>query len=119
VSDILFKCLFVFFFSSRRRHTRCYRDWSSDVCSSDLFFNGVLLAAFKPWLSVEVSSTTGLRDSETLLKLIPVLAIDFLTRTHIFLPSGLTPLGRQWYFISLVVGVCIVGMARRLLGLTV
>src|SRR3989337_2669277 len=30
--------LFVFF-SSRRRHTRCYRDWSSDVCSSDLFDN--------------------------------------------------------------------------------
>src|SRR5207245_4892713 len=24
------------FFASRRRHTRCYRDWSSDVCSSDL-----------------------------------------------------------------------------------
>src|SRR2546429_1703187 len=30
-------CLFCFFFSSRRRHTRCSRDWSSDVCSSDLF----------------------------------------------------------------------------------
>src|SRR6266498_3159744 len=29
-----------FFFSSRRRHTRCGRDWSSDVCSSDLD-NGV------------------------------------------------------------------------------
>src|SRR6266542_6289049 len=28
--------LYFFFFSSRRRHTRCYRDWSSDVCSSDL-----------------------------------------------------------------------------------
>src|SRR5207248_4045914 len=26
----------VFFFSSRRRHTRSYGDWSSDVCSSDL-----------------------------------------------------------------------------------
>src|SRR5699024_12100141 len=26
----------VFFFSSRRRHTRSKRDWSSDVCSSDL-----------------------------------------------------------------------------------
>src|SRR6266542_7068845 len=25
-----------FFFSSGRRHTSCYRDWSSDVCSSDL-----------------------------------------------------------------------------------
>src|SRR5690606_40602674 len=28
---------FFFFFSSRRRHTRFSRDWSSDVCSSDLF----------------------------------------------------------------------------------
>src|SRR3989449_4387854 len=28
-----------FFFSSRRRHTRCSRDWSSDVCSSDLRIN--------------------------------------------------------------------------------
>src|SRR5437868_15519876 len=28
--------LFLFFFSSRRRHTRSKRDWSSDVCSSDL-----------------------------------------------------------------------------------
>src|SRR3989442_13054458 len=28
--------LVFFFFSSRRRHTRCGRDWSSDVCSSDL-----------------------------------------------------------------------------------
>src|SRR2546422_9017899 len=28
---------FFFFFSSRRRHTRCSRDWSSDVCSSDLY----------------------------------------------------------------------------------
>src|SRR6266498_2534476 len=37
----LFCCLvcglfLFFFFSSRRRHTRCGRDWSSDVCSSDL-----------------------------------------------------------------------------------
>ena len=29
-------CLAFFFFSSRRRHTRCSRDWRSDVCSSDL-----------------------------------------------------------------------------------
>src|SRR5947209_11049945 len=32
-------CLF-FFFSSRRRHTRYWRDWSSDVCSSDLELRG-------------------------------------------------------------------------------
>src|SRR5256884_6621375 len=31
-----------FFFSSRRRHTRCSRDWSSDVCSSDLTLNDQL-----------------------------------------------------------------------------
>src|SRR2546422_4177052 len=38
VDGILHFCivLFYFFFSSRRRHTRCSRDWSSDVCSSDL-----------------------------------------------------------------------------------
>src|SRR5690349_25072418 len=31
----IYSCFF-FFFSSRRRHTRSLRDWSSDVCSSDL-----------------------------------------------------------------------------------
>src|SRR3989449_11163344 len=35
--------LFFFFFSSRRRHTRCSRDWSSDVCSSDLWPHGTIL----------------------------------------------------------------------------
>src|SRR2546430_9869002 len=41
-------CLyFFFFFSSRRRHTRFDCDWSSDVCSSDLFKGD---AAFGSWL---------------------------------------------------------------------
>src|SRR5207248_8935886 len=31
----------LFFFSSRRRHTRSYGDWSSDVCSSDLALQGL------------------------------------------------------------------------------
>src|SRR2546422_6297913 len=31
--------IYFFFFSSRRRHTRCSRDWSSDVCSSDLLLD--------------------------------------------------------------------------------
>src|SRR5438105_15886131 len=39
--------LFLFFFSSRRRHTRSTRDWSSDVCSSDL----VNTTAFHPLIS--------------------------------------------------------------------
>src|SRR5207249_6301076 len=33
---------YYFFFSSRRRHTRSKRDWSSDVCSSDLAYPEVL-----------------------------------------------------------------------------
>src|SRR5207249_9100653 len=33
---LFFFLFFFFFFSSRRRHTRSKRDWSSDVCSSDL-----------------------------------------------------------------------------------
>src|SRR5262245_63645341 len=44
VACVLMSCLIYvfllflsfFFFSSRRRHTRCLSDWSSDVCSSDL-----------------------------------------------------------------------------------
>src|SRR5699024_12059350 len=42
----------VFFFSSRRRHTRSKRDWSSDVCSSDL-----LLCLLPDQLSPQVSGS--------------------------------------------------------------
>src|SRR3989449_2824714 len=35
----------IFFFSSRRRHTRCSRDWSSDVCSSDLLLRRDLVGS--------------------------------------------------------------------------
>src|SRR5262245_63074394 len=36
-------CFGFFFFSSRRRHTRCLSDWSSDVCSSDLYVGSTFL----------------------------------------------------------------------------
>src|SRR5437868_7186053 len=38
-----------FFFSSRRRHTRSKRDWSSDVCSSDLQCGGARGGAARRW----------------------------------------------------------------------
>src|SRR5207245_5732283 len=50
--------LLSFFFSSRRRHTRCYRDWSSDVCSSDL----ALLAHF----TAIARATAGTEPAEAL-----------------------------------------------------
>src|SRR5690625_5445245 len=37
---------FFFFFSSRRRHTRWPRDWSSDVCSSDLYIAALMALLF-------------------------------------------------------------------------
>src|SRR5690606_40997411 len=45
-----------FFFSSRRRHTRFSRDWSSDVCSSDLS----VFSQFKAWLLVIYRTLTNL-----------------------------------------------------------
>src|SRR3712207_3950282 len=54
-----------FFFSSRRRHTRYWRDWSSDVCSSDLRGNkqkiGLIQAMFhRPPLLILDEPTGGL-----------------------------------------------------------
>src|SRR2546430_6449525 len=40
---------FFFFFSSRRRHTRFDCDWSSDVCSSDLFSTGRMNIPYDYW----------------------------------------------------------------------
>src|SRR5438105_12822350 len=64
----------VFFFSSRRRHTRSTRDWSSDVCSSDLrccrrVTAGVLIAAENQrarHASAIMSCHGGLRSPTTL-----------------------------------------------------
>src|SRR5262249_59248217 len=42
------------FFSSRRRHTRLVSDWSSDVCSSDLW----------PWLTPDLVSRAAVERSE-------------------------------------------------------
>src|SRR3712207_8715769 len=53
----------VFFFSSRRRHTRYWRDWSSDVCSSDL----QELAGTEWPDGVAVSVRMGLHTGEAVL----------------------------------------------------
>src|SRR3712207_8198373 len=68
---LLFYWLFYFFFfSSRRRHTRYWRDWSSDVCSSDLYVikgpgvatNSVRAAGWARWQNERVSMTVAVRD---------------------------------------------------------
>src|SRR5699024_11574321 len=49
----------LFFFSSRRRHTRSKRDWSSDVCSSDLI---ELFVLDDGWFGKRDDDTTSLGD---------------------------------------------------------
>src|SRR5690606_40950671 len=64
---------FFFFFSSRRRHTRFSRDWSSDVCSSDLYYlftktlawDLLLPATACGLLATSVLNINNVRDIET------------------------------------------------------
>src|SRR3712207_8418267 len=66
-----------FFFSSRRRHTRYWRDWSSDVCSSDLHSlgnnfgcgavageTGLLLNDFAWWFDLDPESPNVLAPNK-------------------------------------------------------
>src|SRR5699024_5176840 len=52
-----------FFFSSRRRHTRSKRDWSSDVCSSDLAYLGMVLG---PMIGIQIADWYVLGRRKTL-----------------------------------------------------
>src|SRR5262249_59907718 len=59
----VFDCCFVFFlffFSSRRRHTRLVSDWSSDVCSSDLRWAFALVVVV---IAVLISTHLGATSS--------------------------------------------------------
>src|SRR5256884_4258981 len=49
----------VFFFSSRREHTRCSGDWSSDVCSSDLGVGPLRGLGSQNWVQAEVLLAPG------------------------------------------------------------
>src|SRR5690625_5300729 len=52
-----------FFFSSRRRHTRWPRDWSSDVCSSDLISNTIKLTIMARSREIGIMKLVGATNS--------------------------------------------------------
>src|SRR3989440_1258205 len=67
------ECLFFFFFSSRRRHTRSDRDWSSDVCSSDLAKMTPNITSIKePSLAAVRGGAVGISAINTILSVIGV-----------------------------------------------
>src|SRR3989449_11499675 len=92
--------MFFFFFSSRRRHTRCSRDWSSDVCSSDLA--PLVLLAWRArrlqsglprgdaWLPPRLESVVALRDLEEMGR----GAVPQTVRVILELPGGQDVLSR-------------------------
>src|SRR3989442_6660210 len=90
-------CLFSFF-SSRRRHTRCGRDWSSDVCSSDLIPRATQdSAATAPPLSRAESHQTPHRMSvlKTEAPPSPSHTVPLQTRTDRCAHLTLYPLDRK------------------------
>src|SRR5690606_40213174 len=71
-----------FFFSSRRRHTRFSRDWSSDVCSSDLIEELADLAGVTPnYISVIFKEVVGYTPIQYLHQLRINTAINLLKNT--------------------------------------
>src|SRR5256885_16675172 len=52
----------VFFFSSRRRHTRLQGDWSSDVCSSDLGFGPAIVSHYDNQPIIDIFGAAQDRD---------------------------------------------------------
>src|SRR5690625_7187340 len=73
--------LLIFFFSSRRRHTRWPRDWSSDVCSSDVFLPVAVVSGWAGELLRPFARTVAIAMLASLvvaLTIVPVMAYWFM-----------------------------------------
>src|SRR2546429_7333138 len=98
-----------FFFSSRRRHTRCSRDWSSDVCSSDLFL--VLFMVIMGGLGSILGSFLG----AAFIVLVPILLTNAPQTVGLHLPVALQKQIELMVFGGLIIFFLIVeplGLAR-------
>src|SRR5690606_40375329 len=93
-----------FFFSSRRRHTRFSRDWSSDVCSSDLFLKDSTIAstaeaicgrAFSTAYATVLSSSLIKRTTSRVDTLSMFIVFLFLCSVPILLRSEERRVGKE------------------------
>src|SRR5438034_7244224 len=74
-----------FFFSSRRRHTRSLCDWSSDVCSSDLFDELFLTQPAAYWVKLFSDAdllATPVNDYSDVAEDVQVLANGYITEVE-------------------------------------
>src|SRR5687768_8400523 len=72
-----------FFFSSRRRHTRCSRDWSSDVCSSDLDnINGPQFGSNGVFLTVIAGTEDVTIEHNTVIHTGNIISTDYDPNTR-------------------------------------
>src|SRR5437868_12686127 len=79
-----------FFFSSRRRHTRSKRDWSSDVCSSDLLRCDVLAAGGDDDVLLAIrDAQEAVFDRADVAGMEPPIGVDYLGRRFRFLVVAL------------------------------
>src|SRR5436309_4023092 len=90
----------LFFFSSRRRHTRFSRDWSSDVCSSDLL--DVQTLRIMRSVIVELCETRLTLDEIlavvqiAIVRRNPEVAITLFGTRHLFARSEERRVGKEW-----------------------
>src|SRR5690606_9984220 len=101
----------VFFFSSRRRHTRFSRDWSSDVCSSDLRLVELVELGSEHLVLADIGGDIRLAVGGTvkcfhhLLRLEHAVAVLLVTQAMILTPAiDLFPPARQRLGIRLDAG---------------
>src|SRR5690349_11597308 len=86
--------LLSFFFSSRRRHTRSLRDWSSDVCSSDLSAKVITSAAIIMVVVFAIFATTGVPQVKEIgLGLAVAIALDATLVRLVLVPATMELMG--------------------------
>src|ERR1035437_775980 len=113
---------FFFFFSSRRRHTRYWRDWSSDVCSSDLvgligvlitFSLGITIGALSGYIGGTVDFLImGWSEIEMVLP-----SFYFLLALAAVIPSGMSTVATFFMIVAIMSFISWAGFARIIRGM--